>query len=146
MDKALFLMSGRLAGDPEIKSTPSGHKVCRFAIAVNTPRGSDRSKTSFFECEAWDDVCRPLKDMRKGQNVEAWGDMCVDSYTDKSGSPRRINICRCAKICWVTGMKDENKYAEERSRKAAADVKVDDPKPEKADVSADDETDDDLPF
>ena len=144
-------MSGRLAGDPEIKSTPSGHKVCRFAIAVNTPRGGDMSKTSFFECEAWDDVCRPLKNMRKGQNVEAWGDMCVDGYTDKSGAPRRINIYRCAKISWTTGTKTENKYAEERSRKSAAnvkaeDVEVDEPNPENVDVSADDETDDDLPF
>ena len=50
----VFLI-GNLTRDPELRETPSGVPMCRFAIAVQRPYSSQdgERQTDFFECTAW---------------------------------------------------------------------------------------------
>ena len=50
----VFLI-GNLTRDPELRETPSGVAMCRFAIAVNRPTVSQdgERQTDYFECTAW---------------------------------------------------------------------------------------------
>ena len=145
MDKALCIISGRMACDPDMKATATNRKVCRWAVAVNTPRGKDKDDVSFFECIAWEDQAKDATRFRKGQNVEVLGAMYVDKYTDGKGQNRSITMIRVEKMYWVNGFQKENDAAEKRSRRAAANIDEFEEMPTATeDVTA--EGDDDLPF
>lgn len=81
-------LMGRITADPEMKTTNSGTSVVQFSIAVN--RKYDREKTDFFDCTAFgknaDFVGRYF---RKGSSIIVFGNIQIDSFTDKDGNKRK---------------------------------------------------------
>ena len=86
----VFLI-GILTRDPELRETPSGVAMCRFAIAVQRPYSSQdgERQTDFFECTAWrvlgETIARYTK---KGKKVAVTGSVQIRNYEDNQGAKR----------------------------------------------------------
>lgn len=86
-------LQGRLAGTPELKSTPSGVYVTAFRLAVQrsyVKKGEDR-QTDFFDIVAWrktaEYVCRYFS---KGSMMIVNGSLQTREHVDREGKSRRI--------------------------------------------------------
>ena len=86
----VFLI-GNLTRDPELRETPSGVPMCRFAIAVQRPYSSQEGErqVDFFECTAWrglgETVARYTKN---GKKVAVSGSIQIRNYEDNQGAKR----------------------------------------------------------
>src|SRR3989344_4853609 len=88
------LIVGRMASDPEVRSTPTGQQVANFSIATNRvwkdrQTGKKQEQTEFHRVVAWggtaDIASRYLK---KGQLVHVEGRLQTRSWDSKDGSKR----------------------------------------------------------
>lgn len=91
MNKAFLV--GRLAQDPDMRSTSSGISRCNFSVAVDrrfTPQNGEK-QTDFIPVVCW----RQLADLcgrylAKGRQVAVIGSIQVRSYDAKDGSKRYV--------------------------------------------------------
>lgn len=82
---------GRLACEPEIKTTQSGIFVCRFRVAVN--RRFNKDETDFFFVSAWRDLgvhCN--KYLTKGSRVAVTGELQIQNYEQDGIKKIAVNI------------------------------------------------------
>ena len=92
MFNKVFLI-GNLARDPELRYTPSGIPVARFAVAVNRPKSKnnpEKSEVDFINIVAWRrlaEICGEY--LKKGRPVSIEGRLQVRSY-EKDGEKRTI--------------------------------------------------------
>lgn len=87
----VVIMSGRLATDPELKTTTSGKEVVRFSLAVdrNYTKGEDR-KADFFTVIVWGGAARFVEQyFSKGNGIELRGRLETRSY-EKDGNKRTV--------------------------------------------------------
>jgi single-strand DNA-binding protein len=81
------ILKGRIAKEPEVKTTVSGQTFARLTIAVDrfTKAGEER-KADFISCTAWGNTAQFLaKYFTKGKEILAEGRIQTGSYTDKDG-------------------------------------------------------------
>ncbi len=86
----VFLI-GNLTRDPELRETPSGIAMCRFAIAVQRPYSSQdgERQTDFFECTAWRGLGETIaRFTKKGNKVAIGGSIQIRNYEDNQGVKR----------------------------------------------------------
>ena len=86
----VFLI-GNLTRDPELRETPSGVAMCRFAIAVQRPYSSQdgERQTDFFECTAWRGLGETIaRFTKKGNKVAVAGHIQIRNYEDNQGARR----------------------------------------------------------
>ena len=86
----VFLI-GNLTRDPELRETPSGVPMCRFAIAVTRPYSSQdgERQTDFFECTAWRGLAETIARLtQKGKKVAVVGSIQLRNYEDNQGARR----------------------------------------------------------
>ena len=86
----VFLI-GNLTRDPELRETPSGVAMCRFAIAVSRPYSSQdgERQTDFFECTAWRGLGETIaRYTKKGKKVAVTGSIQIRNYEDNQGVKR----------------------------------------------------------
>lgn len=82
---------GRLACEPEMKTTQSGIYVCKFRVAVN--RRFNRDETDFFFVSAWRDLgvsCK--KYLTKGSKVAVTGELQIQNYEQDGIKKIAVNI------------------------------------------------------
>ena len=80
-------MKGRIAKEPEVKTTVSGQTFARLTIAVDryTKAGEER-KADFINCTAWGNTAQFLaKYFTKGKEILAEGRIQTGSYTNQDG-------------------------------------------------------------
>ena len=88
-----FIGSGRLARDPEGRTTTSGKFVCTFTIAMDEGYGDNR-RTTFLPVVVWEkqgEAC--ANNLIKGQSVVLEGRISVRDYTAQDGSKRYVTEC-----------------------------------------------------
>jgi len=74
---------GRLAADPEIRTSKSGSEICVFTVASDQKRGDG---TDFFKCYAWGQQGANInKWFRKGKPIMLDGYMQSRKWTNKQG-------------------------------------------------------------
>lgn len=86
----VFLI-GNLTRDPELRETPSGVAMCRFAIAVQRPYSSQdgERQADFFECTAWRGLGETIsRYTKKGNKVAVSGSIQLRNYEDNQGVRR----------------------------------------------------------
>lgn len=84
------ILMGRLTADPELKQTANGVSVVQFTVAVNRAYSKDEQKTDFLDCTAFNKKAEFLsKYFRKGSSVIVFGNIQVESFTDKDGNKRK---------------------------------------------------------
>lgn len=90
-------ITGRLAANPEIKSTQSGKSVCSFRLAVNRPRVKD--KTDWIPCTVWNQSAEYLgKYAHKGNRIGVSGVITSREYEDKDGNKRSVLEVLCEAV------------------------------------------------
>lgn len=78
-------ITGRLARDPDFRTTDKGTSVCRFTIAVDLNKG----KTKFRDCTAFFGTADFVaKYFRKGKWISVVGSPEIDEYTGKDGQSK----------------------------------------------------------
>ena len=83
-----IILIGNLTRDPESCTTPSGHTVCNFDIAVNDRRGG-QDNTMYFRISAWDrtgESCQRY--LSKGRKVFVAGPLSARTYQANDGTTR----------------------------------------------------------
>ena len=147
MNKVILI--GRLARDPEMRTTMSGMNVTKFTIAVtrtyqeqNGEKGAD-----FINCIAWGKRAENIaKYCVKGSQVAIEGRIQTGSYDAQDGSKRYTTDIMCANVTFLSSKKDSAEYSAEECRENAEECSknAEDPFQEFADEI--ELTDDMLPF
>lgn len=84
----IVILKGRLAKDPEIKTTANDTKICTFSVAVNR-RFSKENEANFISCTAWRQTAEFIhKYFAKGQEICINGSLQVRKWEDKDGNAR----------------------------------------------------------
>lgn len=87
------VLVGRLARDPELRSTNTGKSVCDFSLAVSKRiKPTDGSPDAdFFRVTAWDKTAEYVaKYLSKGRLVAVDGRLQSRKYTASDGSNREV--------------------------------------------------------
>jgi len=89
------ILVGRVASDPDMKTTPSGQNVCSFRLATNRvwtdASGSKQQKTDFHNIVLWRRLAEIASQfLTKGSLVLIEGRIQNRSWDDKSGNKRYI--------------------------------------------------------
>lgn len=80
----LYVATGNLTRDPEVRYTATGKTVTSFRIAINDGRGENRT-TLFLNVEAWEKLGETVGEYcRKGSKVAVTGSLQPDEYTDRN--------------------------------------------------------------
>lgn len=85
------ILIGRMANDPEPKTTPSGVSVCSFRIAVNRPPNAQGEREAdFIDVVAWRQAADFAANyLGKGRLIAIEGRLQVRSWTAQDGTRRR---------------------------------------------------------
>ncbi len=83
---------GRLARDPELRTTTSGKSVCSFSIAVDRRFKQEGQPTAdFFSVVAWGRQAEIINQyLGKGRQIALSGRLQARSYDAKDGSKRYV--------------------------------------------------------
>jgi single-strand DNA-binding protein len=86
-----IILVGRLTRDPELRATPDGISVVRFAIAVNRPvRPGAEEQVDYFDIVAFRQLADTVANyVTKGRLVLVEGKLQTRSYTDREGNRRK---------------------------------------------------------
>lgn len=152
MNKVILI--GRLARDPEMRTTASGTNVTRFTLAVSRPfqdqngeRGAD-----FINCVAWRRQAENIaKYCVKGSQVAVEGRIQTGSYDAQDGTKRYTTDIVCDN-CTFLGSKNSdsnyntsasNNFSESEPSMPTSDISEDPFKDFGEEIAL---SDDDLPF
>ena len=108
MNKVILI--GRLARDPEMRTTNSGIAMTRFTLAVSRPFNSQdgRDQTDFIGCIVWrrqaENVARYCT---KGSQVAIEGRIQTGSYDAQDGTKRYTTDVVCDNVTFL-GSKNSN--------------------------------------
>ena len=90
-------ITGRLAAQPELKTTSNGKSVCSFRLAVSRPKVKD--KTDWIPCTAWNQSAEFLgKYASKGSRIGVSGVLTSREYEDKEGNRRTMYEVLCDSV------------------------------------------------
>ena len=86
------ILGGRIASEPELKTTQSGVTVTTFSLAVNRKTGKDQEqKTDFFNCNAWRQTAEFIsRYFHRGSSICVTGYLQQRSWEDKYGNKRYV--------------------------------------------------------
>ena len=117
------IIMGRLTADPELRTTPNGHSVTSFTVAVDRNyRSGEERQTDFISVVAWrgtaDFITRFFK---KGQMIAVQGSLQVRSYEDKNGNKRTAYDVVAENVSFCGGKNEGgNTYGAARQESAPA--------------------------
>jgi single-strand DNA-binding protein len=80
-------LKGRIAKEPEVKTTVSGQTFTRLTIAVDRfAKAGEERKADFIPCTAWGNTAQFLaKYFTKGKEILCEGRIQTGSYTNQDG-------------------------------------------------------------
>lgn len=81
------VLVGRLAKEPELRTTPSGAKVCQYTLVVNRNRKSEcQPDADFINCVSWNKTAELMNQyLSKGALIGIEGRIQTRNYDDNSG-------------------------------------------------------------
>jgi len=83
----VVVLMGRLAADPELKTTQSGKSVTSFRIAVN--RRYEKNAADFIDIVVWEKTAEFVtRYFSKGSMIAVQGRIQTRNYEDKNGNKR----------------------------------------------------------
>ena len=108
MNKVILI--GRIARDPELRTTPSNLSVATFSIAVSrpfTPQSGNTPETDFISCVVWRRQAENLaKYCRKGSQIAVEGRIQTRNYTAQDGTTRYVTEVMCDNITFLGSKSD----------------------------------------
>ena len=81
------VLVGRLTKEPELRSTPSGAKVCQYTLAVNRNRKAEgQPDADFINCVSWNKTAELMNQyLSKGALIGIEGRIQTRSYDNQQG-------------------------------------------------------------
>ena len=81
------VLVGRLTKEPELRTTPSGSKVCQYTLAVNRTRKAEgQPDADFINCVSWNKTAELMNQyLSKGALIGIEGRIQTRSYDDNTG-------------------------------------------------------------
>ena len=114
INKAVIL--GRMAVEPELKSTNSGTAVVNFCVAVDRqyqPSGSAEKVVDFIDCSAYGTTAEFLvRNFRKGQPIALDGHIETSTYAASDGGTRKSFRIKADNISFAGDKKQTETYEE----------------------------------
>ena len=95
--KNVVALVGRLAADPELRYTPDGNPVAKFAVAVNRSVRKANGTfedvlDGFFDCELWGGEALVLAEkFKKGADIQLTGSLIQKKFKTKGEQPRNVS-------------------------------------------------------
>jgi len=88
------MLYGNLTRDPELKSLPSGNKVCTFGLATNRvykdKAGAKQEQTEFHNVVLWQRLAELASQyLKKGNGVYVEGRLTTRSWEDANGGGKK---------------------------------------------------------
>lgn len=124
------VLTGRLTANPELKVTPSGTKVCVFALAVN----KDKEHTDFPQVVCFEKTAENLCTyQKKGSMIGVNGRLQTRSYERQDGTKAYVTEVIANTVEYLSSKSDNSAKTQQNEVVEVAEVPVS--------VS-----DDDLPF
>lgn len=111
------ILMGRLAADPELKTTQSGISVTSFRIAVERSyaKAGEERQTDFINIVCWRNTAEFVcKYFPKGSLIALEGQLQTRSYQDKDGTTRYMVEVLADKVSF-TGEKTERQESKPQS-------------------------------
>lgn len=100
------ILMGRLAADPELRTTPSGVSVTSFRIAV--ARTYDREITDWIDIVAWRQQAEfACKYFHKGDPIIVEGSIQTRNYEDRNGNRRTATEVVAGQLHFAGNKKEE---------------------------------------
>ena len=106
---------GRLAADPELRTTQSGISVTSFRMAVDRSKADEdgNRQVDWLSFTAWRNTAEFIcKYFKKGRKIAVQGAIQTRSYTDKDGNKRKAFEVLAEKV----------DFADSKQEKQGADV------------------------
>ena len=104
------ILIGRLAQDPDLRTTANGTSVARFTVAVPSTYSSQKEekKTDFISCVAWQKLAENIgKYGFKGMMVAVKGRVQNRSYDDQKGNKKYVTEILANSIMFLSKKKEE---------------------------------------
>ena len=141
---------GRLTGDPELKTTPTGKEVCSFSLATNQTwkdqSGQKQEKTDFHNIVAWGNQASTIAQYcMKGQEMYIEGKLETRSWDDSDGKKNyrtEVKLDRFEFGQKPNAAGGSNNYSENKSSGTPAKESA----PAAIDYPSDEIDPDDIPF
>ena len=89
----IVALVGRMVRDPELRTTPSGHSVASFTVAVERSfsDGEGKREADFVDCVAWRATADFVsKYFTKGKPIMVEGRLQTHTYEAKDGSKHKV--------------------------------------------------------
>ena len=105
-----IVIMGRLARDPESRTTQSGVSVCNFTVAVDRDyKNGDEKVTDWIDCVAWRGTAEFVqKFMSKGRMVVVSGSLQSKKWQDKDGNNRTGWEVQAQNVYFADSKKDSS--------------------------------------
>lgn len=104
------ILIGRLAQDPDLRTTTNGTSVVKFTVAVSRPYNSqkEKQKPDFINCVAWQKLAENIgKYGFKGMLVAVKGRIQNRSYDDQNGNKKYVTEVLANSIMFLSKKKEE---------------------------------------
>ena len=143
------MLVGRLARDPELRSTASGTSMTTFAVAVDRRFQRDGQPTAdFFNVVAWGKQAEVISQyLSKGRQIALNGRLQTRNYQAQDGSKRYVTEVVLEEFDFIGSRNDASGggYSNNRSSQPAPqnNMPLDDDMDDEFHLMADD---DDVPF
>jgi len=91
------ILAGNLTRDPELRYTPSGKAIAKFALAVNrnwtTETGEKKEEVTFIDVDAFGRQAEVISQfMKKGRPLLVEGRLKLDQWDDKQTGQKRSRL------------------------------------------------------
>ena len=91
------ILAGNLTRDPELRYTPSGKAICKFALAVNrnwtSETGEKKEEVTFVDIDAFGRQAEVIAQyMKKGRPLLMEGRLRLDQWDDKQTGQKRSRL------------------------------------------------------
>ncbi len=110
------ILIGRLARDPELRTTPSNISVATFTIAVSRPFNSQNNgnpETDFINCVIWRKQAENLaRYCHKGSQVAVEGRIQTRNYQAQDGSKRYVTEVMCDSVTFLGSKDNKDNFGE----------------------------------
>ena len=128
------ITTGRIA-EPELGFTPNGKPLLELRIAPTraqkdktTGQGSDDGAPLWVAATFWEDEAQRLADaLHKGDQVTVSGDLVLEEYQKRDGTPRQKHVLRFPRFLGVVPRRQNTAYGSQQANTASFGTPPDEP-------------------
>jgi len=116
-------LTGNVGQAPELVITPKGNKVAQFSLAIDGGKDEDGEKiTTWVRVACFKEIAEQVeREVEKGDRLWCRGNLKLDEYTRKDGSPGASIRMAAFEVTKVLRGKDEHVPLGTDDGKAAAE-------------------------